>query len=157
MFLPSVCCAQAIIESSDEHGDPGKTLSFKYNAMFGIKADARWKCKTYEVQTPEFYKTDKKFLTKSDLEKIFNRKVVSFSPVKIGYKVIIIDKFRAYDSFKDSIIDRNMFLYQNKRYRDNGVFTAKNYIEQANALEMAGYATDPNYAESIINICETFN
>ncbi len=71
--------------------------------------------------------------------------------------ITIVDKFKIYNSYEDSIADHSDFLVENSRYRENGVFDAQNYIEQANAIQAAGYATDPNYANSLINLIETYN
>ncbi|MDO7203212.1 hypothetical protein Q5M85_02120 [Paraclostridium bifermentans] len=46
-----------------------------------------------------------------------------------------------------SIDDHAKFLYENKRYQNNGVFSAKTYIYQARALQNAGYSTDTNEKE----------
>ena len=51
--------------------------------------------------------------------------------------------------------DHTYFLQQYKRYAN--VFTAKTPEEQANALQNAGYATDPNYAGKLISIINTYN
>jgi flagellum-specific peptidoglycan hydrolase FlgJ len=66
-----------------------------------------------------------------------------------GKKIRIKQPFRWYDSPKESFYDRNKFLLENKRYKHHGVFKADNPIEQAEALERAGYATEPNYAKKI--------
>jgi len=44
------------------------------------------------------------------------------------------------------------FLQVNPRYGRAGVFTAKTYQEQAEALKAAGYATDPEYASMITSV-----
>ena len=46
-------------------------------------------------------------------------------------------------------VDWNPALYAN-------VITATNYIEAAHALQAAGYATDPTYADKIIHVIETY-
>ena len=68
-------------------------LSSQYNNYFGIKASNGWK-----------------------------GRIVNFS-TKENYKDVINANFRAYDSIKDSVNDQGMFLYQNSRYRDNGLFS----------------------------------
>ena len=64
-------------------------------------------------------------------------------------------RFRKYATVGDSVKDHTYFLQQYKRYAK--VFTAQTPEEQANALQEAGYATDPNYAGKIISIINTYN
>ena len=73
-----------------------------------------------------------------------------------GYYTIN-DGFRAYDSVEASISDHSQFLHENSNYEDAGVFSATSYEEQARAIKRAGYATAPNYAESLINMIEEYN
>lgn len=118
--------AQAIVESSDRYGNPGEsTLARKYNNFFGIKADASWKGKKVNMQTGE----------------VFN-----------GQRVSIESAFRVYDRPEDSFRDRVRFLVDNPRYRKAGVFDAAGADDQARALQRAGYATAPNYAQTLISI-----
>jgi flagellum-specific peptidoglycan hydrolase FlgJ len=46
-------------------------------------------------------------------------------------------------------VDWNPALYER-------VLTAANYQEAAQALQDAGYATDPTYAQKIIHVIETY-
>lgn len=93
--------------------------------LFGIKADASWPGARRLVWT---------------------REVVD------GKAVMIEDWFRDYDSFADSIADHFAFLRDNKRYEAAGVFDpdrTRTDIEYFEALKRAGYATDPNYVDSL--------
>lgn len=90
------------------------------NNLFGIKADKSWKGPTVTFQTTEEIK---------------------------GKRVGMPDVFRAYDSWADAVMDRGLFLKQNKRYA--GCFKLKTGPEWADALQAAGYATDSNYAKSL--------
>lgn len=108
-------------------------LAKESNNIFGIKADKSWDGKTIELSTTEEY----------------NKKIVS--------------AFRVYSSLEESIKDQGEFLKQNKRYRLNGLFDAKHYITQAQALEDAGYSTKRNeageliYADLLINLIRSYN
>ena len=108
-------------------------LTKKSNNIFGIKADARWNGKVVKANTSENY-DDK-----------------------------IVDTFRKYDSMKDSINDHGKFLSENKRYEESGLFKAKHYTTQAQALEDAGYATKKNekgeliYADILIDLIKKYN
>lgn len=72
-----------------------------------------------------------------------------------GQSITIQDGFRAYASLADSIRDHTYFLQTNSRY--NPVFAAKTPEDQARALQAAGYATDPNYASTLISIINKYN
>lgn len=116
-----------------ESGWGESTLSEEYNNLFGIKADNRWSGETAQLETKE------------------------------NYDDVIVGSFRAYDSFKSSIRDHGKFLYENERYRNNGLFEAKNYKEQAQALENAGYSTAKDeegnliYADKLIRVIQENN
>lgn len=108
-------------------------LTKKSNNIFGIKADAGWNGKVVKANTSENY-DDK-----------------------------IVATFRKYDSMKDSINDHGKFLSENKRYEESGLFKAKHYTTQAQALEDAGYATKKNekgeliYADILIDLIKKYN
>lgn len=67
-----------------------------------------------------------------------------------GICVTVMTTFRVYSSWNDSIKDYTKFLKENRTYRDNGVFRAKNFKQQAIALQKSGYATDTKYASKLI-------
>ncbi|WP_411681408.1 glycoside hydrolase family 73 protein [Clostridium thailandense] len=116
-----------------ESGWGKSDLSVKANNLFGIKADSNWKGKKVKMNTSEYY--DKK----------------------------IVDNFRVYDNKEQSLKDYGEFLKNNKRYKQNGVFQATQYIAQANAIEKAGYSTVENkngeqiYSELLIGIIKDQN
>lgn len=118
--------AQAILESQGKVGNTylvgGSTLAKDFNNLFGIKADRSWKGKKVNLKTREVYG---------------------------GNDVYITDAFRVYDSPKESMKDYISFLQKNPRYATNGVFSAPTYKDQAKALQRAGYATDPNYSDTV--------
>ena len=104
----------------------GKSLlSSKYNNYFGIKADKSWKGRSVNMKTGE----------------VFN-----------GKSVTINSDFRVYDSFLDSARDYIKFLKTNPRYTKYGVFKAKDYKEQIQAIKNAGYATGTNYVSAVLKI-----
>lgn len=67
--------------------------------------------------------------------------------------------FRAYDNLQQSVEDYRQFLLENGRYKSGGVLDAKNYKEQAKALQNAGYAGEnaTKYADTLISIIESNN
>ncbi|MNQ32835.1 Peptidoglycan hydrolase FlgJ [compost metagenome] len=70
-----------------------------------------------------------------------------------GVKVKILDKFRAYDSFEDSISGRAAFFVNNKRY--HSLFESSDPAMWAQGLQDKGYATDPKYAHKLISIMKS--
>ena len=68
-----------------------------------------------------------------------------------------------WDGAVAAIKDHGRFLFDSDRYRDNGLFEGKTYIEQAQALEDAGYSTAkdesgvPIYADKLIAIIEKYH
>ena len=98
------------------------------NNIFGIKAGSSWKGKTRTAQTSEY----------------INGKWVSTTAT-----------FRDYDSVAESIMDHAELVGTASRYE--AVRNAKDYKEAARALQEAGYATDPEYAQKLINIIEQNN
>ena len=82
---------------------------------------------------------------------------VNTTEVYNGVRVGIVDSFRTYPSIANSIEDHSKFLLENARYAQAGVFTARDYREQAQALSRAGYATSPTYAQSLINQIVSYN
>ena len=97
-----------------ESGWGESELTKDSNNLFGIKADNSWDGETIEAITSENY----------------NDKVKA--------------KFRKYKDMNESIEDHAEFLVENNRYEEHGVFNAKNYKQQAIALQDAGYATKKN-------------
>ena len=108
-------------------------LASKYKNYFGIKADESWTGNKIKMKTKE------------------------------NHNDVIKDYFRVYDSIEESMDDFGKFLNENSRYRNNGVFSAKSYIEQAQSLENAGYSTVKNergekiYADLLIDVIRENN
>lgn len=119
-----------IAQAIHESGWGKSSLAAKYNNLFGVKASSSWTGKVVELPTQE--EVD-------------------------GGIITITAKWRVYDSWTDSVLDRIKFLLENSTYRNNGVFEAKNYIEQAEALQRAGYATDSSYAAKLIQTIQTYS
>lgn len=116
-----------------ESGWGKSELSKEANNLFGIKADRSWSGKTIGMNTSEFY----------------NKNTTA--------------KFRMYENKSESLQNHGEFIYENKRYRNNGVFDATYYVEQAQALEDAGYSTKENengeriYADLLIDLIRQYN
>ena len=104
----------------------GSKVSGKYN-YFGIKADPSWKGDKKDVMTHEYIS---------------------------GEKVRIPQPFRSYSNPEEAVNDYVKFLKNNKRYTKAGVFNTKTSAEFFSALQSAGYATDPNYANKLTSATE---
>jgi flagellum-specific peptidoglycan hydrolase FlgJ len=92
--------------------------------LFGVKADSGWHGPTVMVSTHEFVR---------------------------GKKIPIKAPFRAYPDWFGSIEDHAEFLVVNPRYV-KAFMVAGNAEAFATALQAAGYATDPQYADGLINL-----
>jgi len=113
-----------------ESGFGKSKLALECNNLFGIKAIGAWMGEKKLYKTYEYYN---------------------------GHKILVNDYFRVYKSYSESIEDHALFLVNNCRYRQNGLFSAKDYIGQAKALLRAGYATSPSYANQLIQIIRQYN
>jgi len=97
--------------------------------LFGIKAGDNWSGKVAAVKTTEYYNG------------------VASKPT---------EKFRAYDSYADAFRDYAKLLSDNPRYAkvlEQGD-TAQGF---ARALQNAGYATDPKYAQKLTQVIGKVN
>ncbi|NNG20722.1 hypothetical protein HJ590_14370 [Naumannella sp. ID2617S] len=126
----SVSIAQSILES----GWGGSTLAVYAHAYFGIK------CKTDYTSPYQLGCMDK-----SSLE--------YYDPAN---PVPIVSAFRTYRSAEDSFRDHGYFLKNSSRYAAAFNFTRDpdNFIRE---VGRAGYATDPGYADYIINLMRSYN
>lgn len=125
-ILPSIIIGQAILESNWGSSQ----LAHEYNNLFGIKA--------YGDQ-------DKVNL---ETKEYVNEQWVT-----------IKGEFRVYNSWEESMDDHTMLFvngvdWDPQMYED--VLTAQNYQEAADALQEAGYATDPGYSDKIKEVIERY-
>lgn len=67
------------------------------------------------------------------------------------------DCFRVYKSVRDSYEDHSIFLSTSQRYRSLFNLKRTDYVGWAQGLKLAGYATNPSYADRLINIIEAYN
>lgn len=73
-----------------------------------------------------------------------------------GVKTQVKAQFRAYHNYGEAI-DDHFALLKKPRYVNAGVWKAKTPREYAEALQRAGYATDPQYVDKIVRIVDKFN
>lgn len=121
-LFPSVKLAQAALETGW-----GEHVIGDANNMFGIKATG---------STNKYWDGSKVAAT---TDEVYN-----------GERGQYQKEFRKYDSLRDSILDHSNLLLTSDRYAQ--VRDAKTPEEQAEALQRAGYATAPNYANQLISI-----
>lgn len=122
--LPSITLGQAILESNWGKSE----LASKYHNLFGIKAFG-----------------DQNKVTLSTKEYVNEQWVT------------IQGDFKVYESDKASMDDHALLFvngvdWDKKKYQP--VLQAQDYKTAAYALQQAGYATDPTYAEKIIQVIE---
>ena len=118
---PSTLLAQSALETGwGQHFPSGEDGQHGFN-LFGIKADDRWSGPVTQVETVEYF---------------------AGQPVKVNAN------FRRYDSFEQSFNDYVDFVSSQSRYQPalEKATDAAGYIQ---ALQAAGYATDPKYAEKV--------
>jgi uncharacterized FlgJ-related protein len=65
--------------------------------------------------------------------------------------------FRVYSKVEDSYKDHSLFLRNHKRYAALFQLEITDYASWANGLKSAGYATNPKYAELLIQLIEKQN
>jgi flagellar protein FlgJ len=93
-----------------------------YN-LFGIKADENWKGKVVNVMTTEY---------------------------ENGVPRKVMQPFRAYNSYAESFADYARMVGNSPRYE--AVAMARDEYDAARRIQAAGYATDPRYADKLIDV-----
>ncbi|WP_346825436.1 flagellar assembly peptidoglycan hydrolase FlgJ [Serratia inhibens] len=117
--------AQAALESGwGQREIPTADGSPSYN-LFGIKAGGSWDGPVTEITTTEFEQ---------------------------GAAKKIKARFRVYGSYVEAIADYVKLLTNNPRYAD--VAAARSPEQAAHALQRAGYATDPQYANKLVSVIQ---
>lgn len=97
--------------------------------LFGIKANAGWNGKVAEVMTTEYRHG-------------------------VAYKQV--EKFRAYSSYAEAFQDYASMIGNNPRYAEV-LKQGDSVAGMAQAVQKAGYATDPNYGEKLARVMGMMN
>lgn len=97
--------------------------------LFGIKAGGNWNGKVAEVVTTEY---------------------------QHGIASKQVEKFRAYSSYTEAFSDYARLLRDNSRYSEV-LQSGQGSHQVAHALQRAGYATDPNYADKLVKVMNRIN
>lgn len=95
--------------------------------IFGIKATGNWQGDTTEITTTEF---------------------------ENGVAKKVKASFRVYGSYFEALSDYVKLISNNPRYA--AVANASSAEQGAHALQKAGYATDPKYAEKLVSMIQQF-
>jgi flagellar protein FlgJ len=131
--------AQSALESGWSSAKPG-------NAMFGIKATPGWRGKRQLLKTREVLDDRGQGARFPELISITQRADGRFD-------YVVRDWFRAYDSPAESFADHGKMLRANARYAR--CFETKDPREFARRVAACGYATDPDYAKSLLAVIAT--
>lgn len=119
--------SQAALESGWGKGEIRHADGSPSHNVFGIKAGAGWQGRTVDVVTTEYENGQPKKVT---------------------------EKFRAYASYEEAFSDWAQLMARNPRYA--GVLQSGGNANQfAQALQQAGYATDPNYGAKLAAVIGT--
>jgi len=121
---PKLLLAQAALETGWGSAVIRHQDGSSSHNLFGIKADNRWSGERVDVTTLEYYN---------------------------GIPEKHRAHFRSYPDFKASFEDFARFLKENPRY-EMALGNANDAFKFVKALQDAGYATDPNYANKVMNI-----
>lgn len=117
--------AQAALESGwGQREIPTTNGKQSYN-LFGIKAGSSWDGPTTNITTTEYTN---------------------------GVAKKVQASFRVYGSYVEAIGDYVKLLTNNPRYAQ--VMAAATPEQAAHALQAAGYATDPNYADKLVSVIQ---
>lgn len=122
---PEILIAQAALETGWGKAINRDTTGNSSHNLFNIKADQRWDGPSVVVNTLEY---------------------------EDGVAKREMAHFRAYDSYADSFNDYVNFLKSSQRYQTAlGMNDSRDFVKE---LHAAGYATDPRYADKILNIVD---
>ncbi|WEV60229.1 glycoside hydrolase family 73 protein [Streptococcaceae bacterium ESL0729] len=122
----SLIIAQASLESNFGQSE----LASKYKNLFGVKADSSGK--HIKLETKEYLD---------------------------GEWITATGDFAWYDSWRDSIIAHARLMREGVDWDKSkyaAVVAAGDYKEAAQAIQDAGYATDPTYASKLIELIEQY-
>jgi len=125
----SLMMSQAALESGWGRHEIRMTDGSKSHNLFGIKATGSWHGKVAEITTTEY---------------------------KNGVAHKEVAKFRAYDSYTDAFKDYAHLISNNPRYAEV-MKPGQSGSAAAHAIQDAGYATDPKYADKLVRIMNQIN
>ncbi len=104
-------------------------LATEAKNFFGIKCKSSWNGETFFIEDDDFDENNQ----------------------------LLQSCFRAYETVSASFTDHTNFLVQNQRYAKLFSLEKADYKGWARGLQAAGYATDPHYADKLIEKVEQYN
>jgi flagellum-specific peptidoglycan hydrolase FlgJ len=122
-----LCASVALAQAAIESGWGESGLTKRANNFGGIKAGSTWKGKVLVLPTREVIK---------------------------GKSIIVQAAFRAFDSPADYFKKRVEFLRGLSRYRP--LFAADDYVAEAHLFQQCGYATDPQYGNTLARVVKQY-
>ena len=111
-----------IVQAIFESSWGSSQLAQQANNIFGVKADPSWTGPTLSMQTGEFID---------------------------GVEKTVPALWRSYPDWLSAISDHAAFLHNNERYA--AAFQTNNVNDFIHAIAAAGYSTNPNYAQMLID------
>lgn len=123
---PEALVAQAALETGWGKHMIYQTDGQNSHNLFGIKADARWQGEKASIDTLEY---------------------------QDGVAQKQKAQFRAYDSFEHALADYLSFVKDGARY-EQAIQKSQHPQQYFDALQQAGYATDPNYAAKVMAVLD---
>jgi flagellar protein FlgJ len=120
---PGILASITIAQAAVESSWGESELTLKANNLFGIKADPSWTGPSFKIMTGEYVD---------------------------GHEIMVPASFRQYARWQDSINDHAAFLVENPRYQ--ACLQCKTASAFAQALQAAGYSTNPGYAALLMEI-----
>lgn len=114
-----------IAEGALESAWGASMLAAQAMNLFGVKADTSWRGAVLTMPTREFLR---------------------------GQWVVVQARWRKYTDWQGCIDDHAQFLLTNPRYK--AALACKDGRAFARAVAVAGYATDPKYADKIIAVID---
>lgn len=135
-ILPSIVIAQAIQESNWGQSQ----LYLKANNIFGVKGN--YKGASIRYYTTEYVSNDTEVPKGTKVERDGDRK-----------KIYVPATFRKYPNVYTAVENHDKVTALNFIKQKN----ITDYQKQAKLLQSNGYATDPSYAQSLINLIKQYN
>ena len=126
--VTKVYASFTIAEAALESGWGASELAREAFNLFGVKADKSWKGYTFSLPTKEFIQNQ--WVTVSAL-------------------------WRKYTNWQQCLVDHGNFLLDNPRYQP--ALNTTNVADFTQAIAAAGYATDPQYSQKIMEIINFHN
>lgn len=85
----------------------------------------------------------------------YGSQTLSTKEFENGREITVNAQFRAYSSISDSVYDHAVFIVNNSRYHN--LLGVRDYKAACRLIQQDGYATDPSYANQLIEIIQEYS